>query len=301
MKNFTHWGIKIKKYPEKNYKALFSDLKTVRLGTKEADKLEYGQNEFYDIGIGTKCTTGRCPWCYVAANEQGEYFSNISETWNKWINTLDDNDKPFQVAIGSTCEPTEHSEFIKFLETIYNSGVVPNYTTNGVLLARDDDYSANLLSTTELYCGGVAVSCNKHLEQYWKKAVDKLMKIDVHINLHYIINDESTVDEFMDLYNEYHNEVLYFVVLPLMSHGRGINATPMNEKTWKYFESRLNDLDEGYNIAFGANFYEYLKESSIETYCYPPESFSANMLLKKDEIVLTPSSFDLNPVKIIKL
>ena len=35
----------------------------------------------------------------------------------------------------STGEPTIHPEFCEFLETVYNTGVVPNYTTNGIVLA----------------------------------------------------------------------------------------------------------------------------------------------------------------------
>lgn len=46
--------------------------------------------------------------------------------------------KPFQIAIGSTGEPTMHPDFCEFLETVFNTGVVPNYTTNGLILARDN-------------------------------------------------------------------------------------------------------------------------------------------------------------------
>lgn len=41
--------------------------------------------------------------------------------------------KPFQIAIGSTGEPTMHPDFCEFLETVFNTGVVPNYTTNGLI------------------------------------------------------------------------------------------------------------------------------------------------------------------------
>ena len=44
----------------------------------------------------------------------------------------------FEIAIGSTGEPTMHPDFCEFLETVYNTGVVPNYTTNGLIIARDN-------------------------------------------------------------------------------------------------------------------------------------------------------------------
>ena len=47
--------------------------------------------------------------------------------------------KPFQIAIGSTMEPTIHPDFCKFLETVYDTGVVPNATTNGLTLSNYDD------------------------------------------------------------------------------------------------------------------------------------------------------------------
>ena len=75
--------------------------------------------------------------------------------------------KPFQIAIGSTGEPTIHPEFCEFLETVYNTGVVPNYTTNGITIAKDNELSNKILAYTRRYVGGVAVSFgNKSLQKY---------------------------------------------------------------------------------------------------------------------------------------
>ena len=40
--------------------------------------------------------------------------------------------KPCQIAIGSTMEPTIHPRFTEFLQTVFETKVVPNYTTNGI-------------------------------------------------------------------------------------------------------------------------------------------------------------------------
>lgn len=53
----------------------------------------------------------------------------------------------------STGEPTIHPQFCEFLETVYNSGVVPNYTTNGITLAKGDEYTEKLLDSTKKYVG----------------------------------------------------------------------------------------------------------------------------------------------------
>jgi hypothetical protein len=60
-----------------------------------------------------------------------------------------------------------------------------------------------------------------------------------------------------------------------------------------------NDLDWG-KIAFGAHFYNsLLNQNKIKCYLYPPESLSKNLLLD-NTIKVTPSSFNLNPIKEIK-
>lgn len=59
------------------------------------------------------------------------------------------------------------------------------------------------------------------------------------------------------------------------------------------------DLDWG-KIAFGAHFYNsLLNQNKIKCYLYPPESLSKNLLLDST-IKVTPSSFNLNPIKEIK-
>ena len=81
---------------------------------------------------------------------------------------MNSNQKPFQIAIGSQGEPTIHPEFIAFLQTIYELGIVPNYTTNGITLASGNK---ELLDATEKYCGGVAVSSNT-----WNPTINNIWK-----------------------------------------------------------------------------------------------------------------------------
>jgi hypothetical protein len=55
------------------------------------------------------------------------------------------------------------------------------------------------------------------------------------------------------------------------------------------------------NVAFGAHFIKFLENSKIKTWLYPAESLSKNVLLKKDKVEITPSSFDMNPICTVQL
>ena len=173
MRDFKHFGLKRRYYPSCNYNAYWANLTTIRLGEGVASELPCDQSEFYDVGINTKCNA-ECPFCYVSASGQGINYSNICETWKKWMDTFWEKqedrilltNKPFQIAIGSTGEPTIHPEFCDFLKTVYESGVVPNYTTNGITLAKRDCYTTYIITSSFhnffrplcLFCKGNTIS-----------------------------------------------------------------------------------------------------------------------------------------------
>lgn len=294
MKDFTSWGIKNRRYPEYNYNAIWYNLKTIRLGAGVAQELPPDCSEFYDISLGTKCNL-QCPFCYTNALKEGKFYDNVCDKAIRFFGSMNENQKPFQVAIGSQGEPTIHPEFIQFLETLYNLGIVPNYTTNGITLTKDDD---TLLAATKKYCGGVAVSANTwngYINHCWRTAVNKLSTIDVNINIHFIIKDKKSVDTFKQIYDEFKDKVSYFVLLPLMKSGR---ATSQYEEEAFYYLLK-QDFD-WFKIAFGAHFYDLLKtQNKVRCWMYPPESFSKNLILD-DTIQITPSSFNLTPLILIQ-
>lgn len=307
MKDWNFWGIKSRVFRENNYHAIWSNLKTIRLGKGVVTELPPDKSEFYDVGINTMCNA-ECPFCYVSASHKGINYPDICETWNKWMDNYTETitvmgiitDKPFQIAIGSTGEPTIHPDFCKFLETVYNTNVVPNYTTNGITIAKDDELSKQILEATRKFVGGVAVSFgNKSLRNYAEKAIDKLIaEGDTNINIHHIISDIESVDEFIRVWEKYGDNILYHVLLPLMPSGRSTKG--IEEGVFEYLEEKIKERDIK-NIAFGAHFVEYLKHSDIKTYLYEPESFSKNIILTKDKVQITPSSFNLTPIKTINL
>ena len=307
MKDFKTFGVKKRVFPDCNYNAIWCNLKTVRLGEGVASELPCDQSEFYDVGINTKCNA-ECPFCYVSASGQGINYSNICETWKKWMDTFWEKqedrilltNKPFQIAIGSTGEPTIHPEFCSFLKTVYETGVVPNYTTNGISIAKNDETSRDILEATRRYVGGVAVSFgNKSIRNYARTAVYKLITLgDTNVNIHHIISDKESVDEFVAEWARYGDSILYHVLLPLMPSGR--SSEGVTEGTFEYLEEVI-EKNNIKNVAFGAHFIKNLRNSKIKTWLYDEQSFSKNIILTPNKVQITPSSFDLNPIKVIDL
>ena len=307
MKDFKNFGLKRRFYPDHNYNALWCNLKTVRLGEGKALELPANESEFYDVGINTKCNA-ECPFCYVSASGQGINYPNICETWKKWMDTFWEKqedrvlltNKPFQIAIGSTGEPTIHPEFCDFLKTVYESGVVPNYTTNGITIAKDNELSSKILAFTREYVGGVAISFgNKSLRNYAHEAIYKLHKLgNTNINIHHIISDKESVDEFVAEWVHYGDSILYHVLLPIMPKGRSFKG--VTDGTFEYLEEVI-EKNNIKNVAFGAHFIKNLRDSKIKTWLYDEQSFSKNIILTPNKVQITPSSFDLNPIKVIDL
>lgn len=306
MKDWTSWGTKVREFPEFNYKAIWANLKTIRVGTGVAKELPPNMAEFYDVGINTICNA-ECDFCYVSAGKGGINYPNICETWQNWMGSylsvesegILHTAKPFQIAIGSTGEPTIHPDFCKFLETVFSTGVVPNYTTNGLTLSSAMNAS-ELLEYTKQYVGGVAVSLgNLNLFLKANRAITNLLTFgDTNVNIHHIISNKASVDRFYDVYRRYGKDIYYHVLLPLMPSGRSVKG--IEPGVFEYLEEVIQKYDIK-NAAFGAHFVEFLKTSKIKTHLYPPESLSKNVILTSGKVQITPSSFNLKPIKVIEV
>lgn len=350
---FESWGLRIRETKELNYFSAWIDLITTRFDLGETMELPCRNSEFYDVAINTTCNAC-CPMCYVSATQNGDCYTDICETWKKYIATLpkdvkltvddmkanenidelltirkpsDEVDlyvsqfkflvymlsrdpqfqvvmthKPFQIAIGSTGEPTIHPDFCKFLECVYNTNVVPNYTTNGIAIANDDELSKKILEATSKYVGGVAVSYgNKALRDKADKAIAKLIdKGNCKVMIHHIISDNNSVDEFVEVVKKYGSAIHYHVLLPLMKHGR--STEEMSEETFLYMCEQIKKHELEGHIAVGANFLPYLEKhsESLRVWEYPRETYSKNMILKNGEIVITSSSYNLTPIETIQ-
>lgn len=301
MKDFSSWGTKRRCFQDCNYNAVWYNLKTIRTGFKNPKELPPNYSEFYDIALGTKCNLN-CPFCYAEASTKGIFFKDVVAKAKYFFGQMDDNQKPFQVAIGSSGEPTIHPEFIEFLEVLFNMGIVPNYTTNGITIAEN---SVNgLLEATEKYCGGVAVSFNTfntYVVSTSIAAICKLLKCDVHTNIHCIISGKDSIDNLKLLWKMFDTDIHTYVLLPMMKHGR--SNVSMTDEAFLELRKFFNKIPYKHksHFALGANFYPYLinqKEEDgyvIQCSLYEPESFSKNLILD-DVIKITPSSFNTKTI-----
>lgn len=280
--------MKTRKFEEHNYSAIWFNGKTIRIAidsSKPIGELDYP--EFYDIKITSKCNGG-CKWCYMDSKENDFHFENIVEKVEGYFGAMTGNEKPFQVAIGGG-EPTEHPDFIRLLKTFDSFSIIPNYTTNGMWVEWFDKKQLNLLKATKQYCGGVAVSCHPHLINYWKSASEKYIEHDIMLNFHVIISDKQSIDYFLDVYNQYKDRVAYFVLLPYGNQGRAEKKTI----DWNYLVSVLPKNQS--KLAFGANFYPYLKDTDIDVSLYEPEIMSKFIDMEGDGTIYK-SSFDMKNV-----
>jgi organic radical activating enzyme len=283
--------IKTREFKESNYKAIFFNHKTLRFKPDQSrpmTALKYP--EFYDVKITNTCE-GKCPWCYQNSNPEDPHYDNILENVIEYFKPMTENERPFQVAIGGG-EPTSHPDFIPLLILFKEFGIVPNYTTNGMLV-NNDNRLHDVLRATKNYCGGVAVSTHPHLEKDWRKFVDILLMNDIKTNLHIIISDRESVDRFLKLYYEYKDLIEYFVLLPFTSMGRASELKP--EVDFDYLFSKLKELPDISNVSYGANFYHELKKHPwLDVSLYEQEMFSKYLDLK--DVKLYKSSFNLTQV-----
>ena len=311
MKDFKSWGTKIRTLKDYNYRAIWNNLVTIRLGEDEEEIIELPPelSEFYDVGITTKCNL-KCPFCYVSAGDGGRDFTNICETWKRWIEqypikkvgNVSTSLRPYQIAIGSVGCPCVHPDFTKFIQTVYETDVIPNYTTNGLILSDySDPKCQEILECTRNFVGGVAVSFGNTLVR-WRalKAIYNLLKYgECKVMIHHLISTRKSVEDFIVATRDFGKDIHYHVLLPLMAHGRSTRG--MEEGVYEYLEEEIikNNIN---NVAFGANFYPYIdKGTKLPISTYPQEAYSKNILLDDNKVIITPSSFNLNPIKVIKV
>ena len=259
--------MRIRTEKESNYHALYCDGKTLRIPLDPKKPITKLKNpEFYDVKITSYCT-GRCPYCYMSSTDHGTDVANAAEKIKQYFGDIPEENRPFQVAIGGG-NPNQHLDFVNILKTFYELGIVPNYTTNGLGLSDD------ICEATKRYCGGVAVSLHTHLKDIPHKAAKKLLEYGVLTSYNYLISDEKSVNEFVDNFFK-HPEIKYHVLLPQMPQGRAETGTPQSVRDFLFECLEELSQEQLEHVAFGANFYEDLKQHrEIKMSIYEPEVFS---------------------------
>jgi organic radical activating enzyme len=289
--------------PNNNYSAIFINGKTLRIPidrSKPITELEW--SEFYDVAINGDsyvgmCKTGGCSYCYTSANKDGYYTKDAAKKINDYFGKMSDNQRPFQVAIGGNGEPLEHPNIIGVLEVFNNLNIVPNYTTNGVLLHKNNK---SIIEATHKYCGGVAITYHPHLEKFFKRSLDLLLGEGIKTNIHFVISDKTSLDKLDEIVLDYKNKVDYFVLLPYMNVGFAKNSPCSVD--YDYLEKKLDTYGDITDFAFGSNAYEWLKtkRNKYNLSLYEPESMSKYIVFENAAIKIFNNSFERKLVKEIQ-
>jgi MoaA/NifB/PqqE/SkfB family radical SAM enzyme len=281
--------IKIRHEKQANYKAIFVDGKTIRMPidpTKTITELHFP--EFYDVSFGTRCSGG-CDYCYASALKAGVHYTNLANKIKKFFGAMTPAQRPYQMACGGQSESMENPECWEALQAFVDLDIVPNLTTNGMFVNKKN------IEYILKYCGGVAVTLHPHLEKFWKRAIELLHEAKLKLNVHVIISDKNSVDEFARFYREYSSKVAYFVLLPYMNVGHA--AKNPKRVDLVALEKEVDGIFTEGKLAFGANFYPWLVKTNKKYDCaiYPPEIFSKYILLN-DSLDVFNNSFEMKPV-----
>lgn len=280
--------VKVRSFPEDNYKAIFVGGKTYRFLHDPRKPLasEITYPEFYDVAINSWCAGG-CDYCYVAAKETGIHYRDVLGKIEAVFGSMDENQRPFQVALGGEGEPTSHPAFREVLRKFRSLGIAPNYTTNGMHL------NSEIMDATLESESGVAVSIHPHLKEHWTKALVDYGKENVRLNTHIVISNAATINFFWKMFDRYRDSVEYFVLLPYMSNRLAPYKEVDLEHLEKTMDDRMGDLEQ---VAFGSNLYQFLLDTGnrYNASLYEPESVSGYLILD-DPIGFYEDSHGMKP------
>lgn len=282
--------MKIRTDVSANYRAIFLNGKTIRQRIDSSQPIKSPKfAEIEDVAINNKCFA-HCPYCYTSAVNTGINFPNIVEKSLYVWGSRNENDRPFQIAIGGAGESTLHPDWTEFVKMVRSLGIVPNYTTNGMHLTKD------ILKITEKYCGGVAISYHPHIEKAFHSGIYMLSSLDTILNAHFIIGDDPSLHNLKRLFEQYNDRIQYFVLLPYKAIGRAKSIE--TNTTWKSLFEWICTLTprNQEKFAYGANFYDYIKDNNIglPIDIYEPELYSGYRIFDDSFMRLRHSSYNLN-------
>ena len=153
--------MKLYKDPIFNFTEIFNEKNGLLIRTNILDK--YGQEtkeeptmrsfpELIDIGIMGKCHVNQiyCKKFGVDCYQANNNYENMSlDDYKRIIDEC--KNKTFQVALGGRGDPNKHESFIEILKYTRKNGIVPNLTTTGINITKEDNRSSdNSLSSLKI-------------------------------------------------------------------------------------------------------------------------------------------------------
>lgn len=253
---------------DKNYHAIFVNGKTMRFYIRDDEEmLAPTWPELYDVSINNKCMGG-CSYCYASAKRTGRNYANIVTKARNFWGRIDPENRPFQIAVGGAGEPTEHPDFVRFMEAVRQMNIMPNFTTNGMII------NDRILECSVETCGGVAVSAHDHLEHIWSETINLYSNAGARTNMHVVIGVPGSLDKLKRLCETYTDSVEYFVLLPYISQGRATKIDTSEEWDNLFAWLKTFSRQDLQRFAFGAYFFDQIRDHNIPCYTYDIHMFS---------------------------
>ncbi|MDR1797238.1 MAG: radical SAM protein [Clostridiales Family XIII bacterium] len=252
-----------KKY---NFAELFNDKtgflvrSNVMLGNKMADCEPYMRSfpELIDIGIMGHChcaEKGFCKMAGVDCYQNAPFTKRDNMPISSYKNIIDQcENRVFQVALGGAGDPNKHEQFEEILAYTRAKGIVPNFTTSGLLLTDEEAQAASV------YCGAVAVSMYSRLNENGQEnnpetisAIEKLIESGCSTNIHYVLSLDTISEALCRLENDLFPSGINAVVFLLYKAvGLGVKEKVITGKEEQYsnFIKQAMIRNHPYRIGF---------------------------------------------------
>lgn len=200
--------------------------------------------ELLDIGIMQTCVCShKCNVdCYQKAADRTGHNMSLDD-FEKILKQC--QGEVFQVALGGAGDVDTHENFEEILMMCEAYGIVPNFTTSGILM---NERKAKLCKE---HCGAVAVS--EHFADYTEKAIDLLLAEGVKTNLHFVLSNK-TIDVAIERlkngsFRAGINAVVFLLYKPV-GFGKKENVLHCNDERVKEFFELVDKGDYPFKIGF---------------------------------------------------
>lgn len=217
--------MKIRRH-SKNYNFIGDTIEgiTFRWGRTFNDNPFYAPHpELADISISNHCSKN-CSFCYRDSTPNNSFI-----TLDEYTYILDALEHPkwgnvFQIAIGGG-EPLEHPNFLDIINTTFNRNIIPNFTTNGLLI---DKTIANEISTK---VGAVALSC-QNIDELEIERINLLSEFKIKTNIHFLLSSETlsqAINILKGNYNKLLENINAIIFLTYKPCGRADESMTLNK------------------------------------------------------------------------
>ena len=246
-----------------------------------------------DVGIMGHCEHGLCGKCEQAGIQCYQNGGNLERPNMSFADfkTIADqcSGKVHQFALGGRGDPDMHEHFQKILEYSRNKDIVPNMTTSGYGLTKEN---AKIIAQ---YCGAAAVSWYRN--DYTYRAIEMLVDAGATVNVHYVLSNDS-IDEAIEILQAGKLPAgvsrMIFLLFKPVGHGDYANVIPAGDKRIETLFALFDDPEVtkivGYDSCCVPALVNYNKEIDPQSYdTCEGARFSAYV---SSEMWLTPCSFD---------